>query len=145
MRTPGVRLRRDARLALAVAALILVAGLSLARVLRPDPTGRGTHTQLGLRSCAFLDRTGRPCPTCGMTTSFAWMVRGRLVMAWRAHPAGCFLVPVCIGLIPWCLVTAFRGEPWGSRTVQEPLAVLVVATMALSLAAWIIRLLFGRV
>ena len=35
-----------------------------------------THQQLGLPPCTFLEVTGVPCPACGMTTSFALLVRG---------------------------------------------------------------------
>src|SRR5437879_1484985 len=34
-----------------------------------------THRQLGLPECAFKVMTGKPCPSCGMTTSFALLVR----------------------------------------------------------------------
>ena len=42
--------------------------------LTPDPSGMGTHTQLGLAGCVVLEQTGWPCPMCGMTTSFSHFV-----------------------------------------------------------------------
>ena len=63
--------------------MILAAGL-----LKPSGAGHGTHTQLGLPVCSFLVRTGCPCPSCGLTTSMAFMVRGRVVRAFDAHPFG---------------------------------------------------------
>ena len=105
-----------------VLALGLAGVLGTARLLEPDPRGFGTHTQLGLAPCAFARITGRPCPTCGMTTAFAWFV----------------------ALIPWLLAGAAWGRPLGSRSLERPLTGLVVAIVALSLLSWTIRLIFGR-
>ena len=45
--------------------------LLIASWLTPDPRGLGSHTKLGMPRCEFEYRTGIPCPSCGMTTSFA--------------------------------------------------------------------------
>jgi small-conductance mechanosensitive channel len=125
-------------------ALGLMVVLGLARWLEPSPRGFGTHTQLGLAPCAFAIVTGRLCPTCGMTTSFAWFARGRLDRSWRANPAGSLLAPTCVALIPWLLFGALFGRPPGFRSLEQPLIGLVVATVALSLISWTIRLILGR-
>jgi hypothetical protein len=127
-----------------VSALGLAGVLGTARLLEPDPRGFGTHTQLGLAPCAFAQITGRPCPTCGMTTAFAWFARGRFDLSWRANAAGSVLAPACVSLIPWLLAGAARGRPLGSRSLERPLTGLVVAIVALSLLSWTIRLIFGR-
>jgi hypothetical protein len=127
-----------------VAALGLVGVLGVARRLEPDPRGFGTHTQLGLYPCMFAQVTGRLCPTCGMTTSFAWFARGRLDRSWQANPAGSLLAPACVLLVPWLLAGAARGRPVGTRSLERPLIGLVVATVALGLLSWTIRLLLGR-
>jgi len=132
------------RRALVLAALGLVGVLGVARQLEPDPRGFGTHTQLGLAPCAFALVTGHPCPTCGMTTSFAWFARGRFDRSWRANPAGSVLALTCVALIPWLLAGAARGRPPGFRSLDRPLIGLVVATVALSLVSWTLRLLLGR-
>jgi hypothetical protein len=100
--------------------------------------------QLGLAPCAFAQVTGQPCPTCGMTTSFAWFARGRFDRSWRANAAGSVLAPVCVALIPWLLAGAAWGRPLGCRSLERPLTGLLVATVALSLLSWTIRLIFGR-
>jgi len=132
------------RLAVVALALGLAGVLGLARWLEPDPRGYGTHIQLGLAPCAFAQITGRPCPTCGMTTAFAWTVRGRFHRAWEANPAGSLLAPTCVALIPWLLGSAAAGRPWGCRSLDRPLTLLVVASVALSLLAWTFRLLLRR-
>ena len=65
--------------------------LGLARWLEPSPTGVGTHLQLGLNPCVVLALTGVPCPMCGMTTTFAHMADGHLLLALRNQPAGVVL------------------------------------------------------
>ena len=67
------------------------APLVTAAQLVPDPSGAGTHLQLGGAPCTVVLITGRPCPTCGMTTAFAHAVRGRLISAFHAQPMGLLL------------------------------------------------------
>src|SRR5215213_9507823 len=122
------RLGHPTRSVLVVLALGLAAVLAVACWLEPDPRGFGTHTQLGLAPCAFSIMTGQRCPACGMTTAFAWFVRGRLDRSWRANPAGSLLAPACAAMIPWLLAGAAWGRPVGFRTLEQPLIGLVVAT-----------------
>jgi hypothetical protein len=60
-------------------------------LLRPDPSGHGTHTQLGLPPCPSMLVTGKPCPGCGLTTSFTASLHGNFDRAFAAHPFGPFL------------------------------------------------------
>lgn len=126
-----------------VSAIGLATVILVARTLRPDPRGFGTHTQLGLAPCTFATITGRRCPTCGMTTSFAWFTRGRFDRSWQANPAGSLLAPTCLVLIPWLLIGAARGRPLGTRSLEGPLIALVVSTVVVSLFFWTLRLILG--
>lgn len=139
---PSVRLGRRPRWVMAILAAGLATVLVTARVLTPDPRGFGTHTQLGLGVCAFRELSGKPCPACGMTTAFAWSVRGRLDLAARANPAGGVLALVGLVMIPWLLAVAISGRPWPFRTVEGPLVGVVLAGVALALASWAVRLLW---
>lgn len=56
--------------------------------LNPSPAQHGTHRQLGLPSCPSVIFFDRPCPGCGMTTSWSWMVRARLVEAFQCNAFG---------------------------------------------------------
>src|SRR5205823_3267323 len=74
-------------------ALGLSAVFAVAVWLKPyDDDGRPlrmeAHRQLGLPPCTFYSLTGIPCPSCGMTTSFALLVRGDVVNSARANAAG---------------------------------------------------------
>jgi len=65
--------------------------LLLAAWMQPASGGHGTHTQLGLPPCGWVVGMGIPCPSCGMTTSFAHAADGDLLGALRAQPAGALL------------------------------------------------------
>lgn len=108
--------------------------------VRPDPRGHGTHEQLGLTPCKFRSLTGHPCPSCGMTTAWAYVVRGDVAGATRANIAGLVLAVAAIAAVPWLSTAAIHGRwPW-RRPRLEPL--LYVGTMWLALVAidWVRRL-----
>lgn len=65
-----------------------VAVTGFAAFLRPSSQGHGTHTELGLPPCPCVLFFGRPCPGCGLTTSFTNLVHGNVLAAFRAHPFG---------------------------------------------------------
>ena len=75
-------------LALSVPSLAV---LVTARNLSPDPSGVGTHKQLGLGGCSILLTTGVPCPMCGMTTTFSHMAHFEPLEALCNQPFGVFL------------------------------------------------------
>ena len=120
-------------LAIALAALgVLVTAVRLP----PSPTGEGTHTGLGLQRCQFLATTGLPCPTCGMTTSFAWFVRANWVASFYVQPMG-FALALATGALFWAaLYMAITGGPLNRLTRQVPMTRVVVAVLAFGIAAW---------
>ena len=125
--------------------LALAAGivgiLLLARKLEPDPRGFGTHTQLGMRPCSFLATTGKPCPACGMTTSFAWFARGRIDRSWQANPAGCVFAVLCVPIMAWLVASSVANRPCGFKSLSRPFAFLLVAAVVLCLSTWLVRLI----
>ena len=132
------------RALLATAALGIAIGFLVASRLEPDPKGFGTHEQMGLPPCAFLKVTRLPCPSCGLTTSFAWITRGRLNQAWRANPSGLLLAPLCALSAVWCCFAALFGRPAWSRSLEGPLMFVAVLGVSVSLLTWTIRLLLRR-
>lgn len=75
-----------------LAAFLALSGIFAASFyLSPDPRGLGTHEQLFLPPCAFHWLTQIPCPSCGLTTSFAYLAKGEFVMGFQTHPLGPFL------------------------------------------------------
>jgi hypothetical protein len=122
-------------LAMAVAAIALAVLLVAVR-LAPSPTGMETHMALGLSECGFLKRTGLPCPSCGMTTSFSYFVRGNLAASAYVQPMG-MLLAVISGMMVWGgLYIAISGRPAYRVLGALPGAAIVVSLLAFGLAAW---------
>lgn len=78
-------------LVLAVSVLVVV-GLWL----DPNPSGHGTHRQMGFPPCTIYYLTGRLCPSCGMTTSVSATLHGQPGLAWRANPFGIAFILLAI-------------------------------------------------
>ena len=97
-------------LALAISVCSLIV-LILAAKLTPSPSGLGTHRALGLEDCQFLQRTGLPCPTCGMTTSFAWLMHGHPFQSFYTQPLGMILGVAAIILFWAALYISITGNP----------------------------------
>ena len=136
----GTPLRPAARCLLAAWGLFLVAGFGLAMSLDPDPRGFGTHQRLGLPPCTTRALFGIPCPSCGMTTSFANFVRGRFLQAARANTSGLLLAVVCAGQLPWIAASVARGRLIGVRRLDQVALVVVVPLATFCLAEWLLRL-----
>lgn len=134
-------LTRERRL-VAAAFWVLLSGLLIgAGFLTPDPSGVGTHEQLGLPPCGFHQRTGLPCPTCGMTTAFAWAVRGRIIQAFRIQPAGA-LGALMTAALWWATGwTALTGASWKPflQILARPAAIVIL--LIVIIAAWVYKLL----
>ena len=79
---------RSTRIGAAILGLLALSVLIIASLIHPDPSGMGTHRQLGLPPCGWLAATGYPCPTCGMTTSFAAAAHAKPRAAFYAQPFG---------------------------------------------------------
>ncbi len=131
---------RGALLGIALALLGVFTLAALINPYAPDGTARtmGTHTQLGLTDCGFYLVTGVPCPSCGMTTSFALLVRGDVVNSLRANFAGTLLAGLCLLAIPWCLIGAWCGRTPFIRSLEWTFLVLVVVFAALTLVRWLL-------
>ena len=138
-------LTRRMRVGVVVIAAGLVALFLVAAWLNPyesdgSPRGFGTHTQLGLPECNFMRLTGLPCPSCGMTTSFALLMHGDALGSLRVNPVGTLLAVFLIGMIPWSLAGAARGRWLWVRTLEPWLLRAVIAFTTLALARWVVLL-----
>jgi hypothetical protein len=91
--------------------------------------------------CSLLQHTGLPCPTCGLTTSFANSVRLRLGAAVHANPVGPILTA---GVLALAVAGAAQGLT--GREIVNPLARRtwwLWALLAAVLGGWAIKLAWG--
>jgi hypothetical protein len=112
----AVRTVRYVRLSLLAVAAMLVGVFTVAFWLNPyDAEGRprrmATHTQLGMPPCNFVALTGKPCPACGMTTSFALLVRGDVKASMRANWAGTLIAVIWAVTLVWAVAGGIAGRP----------------------------------
>ena len=122
-----------------------LAVLAAAAYLEPDDRGFGTHEQLGTGPCGMLIVTGYPCPTCGMTTAFAYAVRGQLLRAFWAQPAGFVLALGTIALTGVSIWTIVRGRwPHVRLWFVTPYR-LFLGLLVLLLGSWVFKIVAGLI
>jgi len=85
--------------------------LFVAARVNPSHSGVGSHRQLGLQDCQFESRTGLPCPTCGMTTSFAHFVRGQVGASLWVQPMATVLALMTTMAFWGGIYIAISGRP----------------------------------
>jgi hypothetical protein len=76
-----------------------------------------------------------------MTTSLAWLARGRIDRSWQANPAGCLYALFSVPLMVWLVLSAVADEPVGCQRLSAPLTGVLVAVVVLGLTSWLIRLI----
>jgi hypothetical protein len=141
---------RIVRLSLLTVGALLAVIFGIAFWLNPydadgAPRTMATHTQLGMPPCNFVVMTGKPCPACGMTTSFALLVRGDLKNSLHANWAGTLIAVVWALTMVWAVASGIRGRPLfippGRGELYLTTAVGVVLT--LMMARWGVVLISG--
>jgi hypothetical protein len=133
---------RWVRPALLATSLGIASVFAVALWLKPyaadgQPLRMETHRQLGLPPCTFYTLTGLPCPSCGMTTSFALFVRGDFGNSLRANAVGTLLAAFCIVLLAWSGIGLFYGR-WLLVSPERLLIRSIVVFLTLLLVRWII-------
>lgn len=86
--------------------------------LKPSPHGHGTHQQLGLPPCPSVLFFDRPCPGCGLTTSWTATIHGQFGEAFRAHPLGplIYVIFTAMAFISlWAYFKRFRVDTSGRK------------------------------
>ncbi len=88
---------------------------ALGMLLHPSQSGHGTHEELGLPPCPMVILFDRPCPGCGLTTSWCALLHGRFGESFRAHPLG----PLLYLLFSLSAFVALHGFLIGKRFKSE--------------------------
>jgi len=149
-----IRLSIGARIVMAFGGALLLTLLGIAAWLTPSPDGFGTHRQLKLPllgtdpggtlpACSFKEIFGRHCPSCGMTTSWAWLMKGNVPASIRANVAGTMLATCALLLGPWMFVSALIGRCWIGAPSDRTILVVGLSVIGITLTHWIYRLLAG--
>jgi Protein of unknown function (DUF2752) len=135
---------RQDQLGYLIFVLISVSSLVTARLLRPSSRGVGTHEQLGLPPCPFLYLTGIPCPSCGLTTSFAYAARLEFVSSLITQPFGFIVFILTICAIPFAIYLIRRrislSEFMQTRIVER----LIYVTLTFYLLSWFYKIIVWR-
>ncbi len=148
--TPSLRCRQEQqlqgtsradlmkRIGAAAGLIGIIGAFALALALQPDPRGMGTHQQLGMPPCTMYQFTGLPCPTCGVTTAFAHIVRLQVLDAIRVQPFCVVVLAIMLLCAAWCAATIVRGNGvsnWlGDRRIKWPH--WIWTCVALGLLSW---------
>lgn len=122
-----------------ISGLVLLALLLLARWLEPSFSGMGTHQQLGLPPCTSVLVWGVPCPTCGMTTSWALVVRGHLATAAFTNLGGFLLAIIAIGYFPASCYFFLHGKATPGHWFSRLLALSLTVAFCAALVQWVYR------
>jgi len=110
--------------------------LIIASKLEPSRTGVGSHREMGLQGCQLLIRSGVPCPSCGMTTSFTGFVRGNLVASAYVQPMG-MLIALSAACCVWIgAYIAITGRPIHRLLLQLPARAWLIGLLSFAIAAW---------
>lgn len=84
--------------------------------LQPDPHGHGTHRQLGLPQCPSVAFFGRPCPGCGLTTSWTHLIHGHVAESFACNALGPVLYLAFTGMAFVSFFAYVRGKRWDTNT-----------------------------
>ncbi len=123
-----------------ISVLVLLVAIGFVAFLwhvKPDPRGYGTHEQTGMAKCGWIVNYGKPCPTCGVTTAGAHLVRLQLFSAVRVQPFGAALGAsgLWLGVVAaWCLM---RRRSLFDFLLRLPQMRIILWGLVLLLGSWL--------
>lgn len=124
------------RFVCAGAAMCILTVLIIAASLEAAPVGFGTHTQLGLDECSFVEMFGYPCASCGMTTAFTHAADFSLLDSFITQPAGA-VYAVASAAVFWVLAyVAWTGSVAGRTLLHAIGSKLLWGGLILLGLAW---------
>jgi len=93
--------------------------------------------------CGFKQRTGLPCPTCGMTTATLAFAQGKFIEAFYTQPACALLCSVAVAAALVALVVAVYGVYF--RFIERiftriKLKYMILALIIIVIAGWAVTL-----
>lgn len=138
-RNPMGRFVRVTLILMAIGFLGIFAVAAWIHPYLPDgsPRTMASHTQLGMPECNMVTWTGKPCPSCGMTTSFSLLVHGDIGNSLKANWVGTLLAVFWMSLIPWGIASAIRGRLVKVRNGELFATFSVGVILTLMMARWL--------
>lgn len=127
---------RRASLAISLSILGLFAGLWILQRI-------GFDFGLIFNPCGFKQRTGWPCPACGMTTSVLAFSRSQILDSFYIQPAAAFVCTILVLTAFLTLLTATLGVyfKFFDRLLREMKVTYWIAVLLVILAAgWAVTL-----
>ena len=112
----------------------------IGRILTPSESGQGTHRQLGLPPCPFLELTALPCPSCGLTTSFSHAAHLDLAESFLVQPFGLLIFIICCGWIPISFVLESSSAEWRTRILAATLRHAPSLLLTTYLLSWLYKI-----
>tara|TARA_B100001750_G_C15288900_1_gene486291 strand:- start:90 stop:527 length:438 start_codon:yes stop_codon:yes gene_type:complete len=125
-------------------AIIAFGLLSISFWLTPSSSGLGTHHDLGLPQCGWIVAANLPCPTCGMTTAYAYTVRGKFISAFFAQPLGLVLALMTAIIGVFAVITACTGRSFALVYYRFSTLKYFILVCVLALLSWGFKILIHR-
>ena len=113
--------------------------LGVARWLTPNEAGVGTHRALGFPPCGAIAMWGIPCPSCGMTTSWAWFTRGHFDKAWSSNPGGVMLAVFVLVMATWMGISGILNRWWPVPCQPNYVLASAAVVVGVTLVQWLYR------
>ena len=124
------------------AGIIFLCVAALFTVLRLAATGRFDINRL-LNPCGFKQSYNLPCPTCGMTSSAIFFVRGKILDAFYTQPAAAFFCCVLAVAAFLAFLMAVFGVYFcflGRLFAAVRLRYIILAIIIIIIAGWAVTL-----
>jgi Protein of unknown function (DUF2752) len=80
------------------------------------------------------------CPSCGMTTSWSYFMRGQLVQSWKANSGGTALALGVILIAPWMFLSGLRGTWFLVLPNEWAFAGVAIFITILTIVDWMLHL-----
>ena len=140
-RTQPLRATPGDRIGAGVIAILCLTVLSIGAWLSPATQGHGTHKQLGLRPCMWVVTLDKPCPTCGMTTSFSHAGEGSWIQSAKTQPMGTVLVLMTATVFWGAMIQTITGARFNTviQPALRPRVFLIFGILLL--AAWFYKIM----
>jgi hypothetical protein len=126
--------------------LLTFSGMTItACLLTPSSTGYGTHQQLGLPPCGFLTLTGYPCPSCGITTSLAYLLHGDVVHSLVSQPFGTVFYAAMLFAASISLISIWRRIPAAEILSADSIERIQYGLLLIFFLSWFYKIYLMKV